>query len=373
MSLLEKTKVGNLELNNRIIRSALWMCMADKEGRLTPQLYKVYEELLQGGIGLILTGYAMVDQYDRPNPGMMGIYDDSFIEEHRKLVDIAHANHTPIVLQIAMGGVQSFHPDLDSHRQWGPSSFTNKVTGKTAREMSKEDISKMIGLFTEAAKRAKKSGYDGVELHGAHGYLLSQFLTPACNQRTDEYGGSLENRARVFIELIQSIKSELGAEFPVFVKMNHDDYMDKGEGLVVEDAIQVAKLLEGSGVDMIEISGVNETSGKGIGPARTKINKPELQSYYLEPTKQIADAVDIPVILMGGNRDFKRLEDIATNTKIKFFSIARPLLAEPDLINKWKKNPEYKPLCVSCNGCYREGEVGCVLRERACNRSIDNK
>lgn len=146
--------------------------------------------------------------------------------------------------------------------------------------------------------------------------------------------------------------------------MNHDDYMDEGEGLTLPDAIEVAKIIESAGVDMLEISGVNETSGKGIGPARTKIRKPELQSYFLEQTAQIADAVNIPVILMGGNRNFKRFQNILEETNIKYFSIARPLLCEPDLVNRWIENPDYRPLCVSCNGCYRKGEVGCVVKEK---------
>ena len=364
MQLLEKTKVRNLELNNRIIRSALWMNMADKDGHITPQLYKVYEELSQGGVGMIITGYSMVDPNDRPNPGMMGIYDDSFIEDHKKLVDMVHANGTPIAIQLAYGGSQTNYPDFQNATLFGPSAITNRVTGITPKAMTKDDIQHLIKMFTSAAIRAKKAGYDAIELHGAHGYLLSQFLTPFCNRREDEYGGNIENRSRIYAEVIQSIRKAVGEDFTIMVKMNHDDYMDAGEGLTVPEAIEVAKILEKAGADMLEISGVNETSGKGIGPARTKIYKPELQSYYLEPTKQIADAVSIPVILMGGNRNFNRLQNILEQSGIQYFSIARPLLCEPDLVNKWKAKPDYKPLCVSCNGCYRKGEVGCVVQEK---------
>ncbi|MCL3780669.1 NADH:flavin oxidoreductase [Prolixibacteraceae bacterium JC049] len=364
MQLLEKTKIRNLELNNRIIRSALWMNMADKDGRITPKLYTVYEELAKGGLGLIITGYTMVDANDRPNPGMMGIYDDSFIEEHTKLVDMVHAKGTPIALQVAYGGSQTNHPDYQDAILFGPSAVENRVTKITPKEMTKADIEHVVRIFTNAAVRAQKAGYDAIELHGAHGYLLSQFLTPFCNRRTDEYGGSIENRARIYVDVIRSIRQAVGEDFVVMVKMNHDDYMDEGEGLTVPEAIEVAKILEQGGADMLEISGVNETSGKGIGPARTKIHKPELQSYYLAPTKRIAEAVNIPVILMGGNRNFKRLQNILNETEIQYFSIARPLLCEPDLVNKWKADSDYKPLCVSCNGCYRPGEVGCVVQER---------
>lgn len=340
------------------------MCMADAGGHLTPQLYKVYEDLAKGGTSLIITGYAMVDENDRPNPGMMGIYNDDFVEEHRKLVDLAHSNGTKIVLQMAYGGSQTFHPVTKHQEAWGPSAVENRVTKITPKEMTLEDIKTLETRFTQAALRAQKAGYDGIELHAAHGYLLSQFLTPYCNRRTDHYGGSIENRARIITETVECIKEATGKDFTVMVKMNHHDYMDQGEGMELPEAIEVAKLIEKAGVDMIEISGANETSGKGIGPARTRIGKPELQSYYLAPTTAIANAVNVPVILMGGNRDANRLEKIVNESPIEYFSIARPLLAEPDLINKWSTNKAYKPVCVSCNGCYREGEVGCVVMER---------
>ena len=364
MELVETTKVRNINLTNRIFRSALWMNMADKEGHITAQLYKVYEKLSKGGVGMIITGYSMVDPNDRPNPGMMGIYNDSFIEEHKKLVDIVHSNGTPIAIQMAYGGSQTNHPDFQEANLFGPSAIKNRSTGITPKEMTKDDIQHLVLMFTNAAVRAQKAGYDALELHAAHGYLLSQFLTPYCNRRLDEYGGSIENRSRITVDVVKSIREAVGDGFTVMVKMNHDDYMDEGEGLTLTDAIELAKILEKAGVDLLEISGVNETSGKGVGPARTKINKPELQSYFLEPTQQIANAVSIPVILMGGNRNYARLQDILNKTDIKYFSIARPLLCEPDLVNKWKKNSEYKPLCVSCNGCYRQGEVACVIQEK---------
>lgn len=362
--IFEKTAVKKTVLENRLIRSALWMNMADKDGHISPQLYDVYEKLAKGGLGLMITGYTMVDENDRPNPGMMGIYNDSFIDEHTKLVNLSHENHTPIALQLAYGGSQTFHPDFQDKTLWAPSAVTNRVTNITPKEMTHEDIKHVITKFTEGAIRAQKAGYDGVELHGAHGYLLSQFLSPYCNRRADAYGGSIENRTRIISEVIQSIRLHTGDDFLIILKMNNDDYMDEGEGITLSDAIEVAKLVELAGIDMIHVSGANETSGKGIGPARTRIHKAEQQSYYLTPTNSIAKAVQVPVILMGGNRDASRLEEIVNDTPISYFSMARPLLAEPDLAHKFKADRHYKPVCVSCNGCYRQGEVGCVVQER---------
>lgn len=363
MKIFEETSIRNLKLNNRIIRSAVWMNMADKDGHITSKLYNVYENLAQGGLGLIITGYTIIDPEDRPNPGMMGIYDDSFIEEHKKLVEIAHKNNTPIAIQLACGGSQTNHPDSQNNELMGPSSIINRVTKIKPREMSLADIKNVINSFTKAAIRAQKAGYDALEIHAAHGYLLSQFLTPYCNRRKDKYGGDINNRARIIYEIVSSIRKHVGKDFTIMIKINHDDYMDEGEGLTLSEAVIVAKGLEKSGVDIIEISGVNETSGKGIGPARTNIKKQKSQSYFLEPTKLIAENVNIPIILMGGNRNIKRLNSILNETNISYFSIARPFICEPDLVNKWKKNPEYKPRCVSCNGCYRDGQTGCILNK----------
>lgn len=364
--LFESTKVNKMLIRSRIIRSALWMCMADKDGHLTDKLIRVYEELSKGKPGLIITGYAMVDANDRPNPGMMGIYHDDFIPEHKRMVERVHQNNTPIALQLAYGGTQSFHPDFmgKNNTLWGPSSVMNRVTKMMPKAMAKEDIQSLIQHFVDGALRAKEAGYDAVQIHAAHGYLLSQFLSPYCNRRNDKYGGNINNRARILIELIIAMRQALGKDYPILIKMNHDDYMDEGEGMTVDEAIVVAQMLEGAGVDLIEISGTNETSGKGVGPARTRINKAELQSYYLQPTIRIADAVNIPVVLMGGNRDAKRLKEIAKTTSISYFSVARPLLCEPDLVKKWEADINNKPKCISCNACYTRGEVSCIFHRK---------
>ncbi len=364
--LFEPTQVRSMTINNRIIRAALWLKRADPEGHLTQSIYDYYGELAAGGVGLIITGYSMVDAADRPNPGMMGIYSDEFIPEHKRLVDLAHQHGTPIALQMAYGGSQTMHPEYVKHPQIGPSAVQNRVTKVIPREMTKEDILSVQEHFAASAARAQAAGYDAIELHAAHGYLLSQFLTPYCNRREDEYGGSLENRARILCETIQAVRARVGEDFPIMVKFNHDDYMDEGEGLTLPEAVEVAKMLEAAGADMLEVSGCNETTGKGVGPARTGINKPEKQSYYLEPTKLIAEAVSIPVILMGGNRDAQRLESLLESTSIAYFAVARPLLAEPDLPKKWQADLGYKPMCVSCNGCYTKGDtpVHCVVQAR---------
>jgi 2,4-dienoyl-CoA reductase-like NADH-dependent reductase (Old Yellow Enzyme family) len=244
-----------------------------------------------------------------------------------------------------------------------PSAVENRVTGLMPKEATKEDIKRIITLFGDAAERAKKAGFDGVQIHAAHGYFLSMFLTPSYNKREDEYNGDIHNRARIIYEVYEEVRRRVGKDFPVMTKLNFDDFMDEGEGLVFEDAIEVFKRLDELGIDLMEVSATNESSGKGLAPARTKIASKEKQSYFREATTSIAKVVNSPVVLMGGNRDLSIMEDILSNSEIQFFSIARPLLSEPDLINKWRESKEYKPRCVSCNKCWLSEPNSCILKQ----------
>lgn len=362
-NLFDKTELNGLELKNRFIRSSLWMKMANEKGYPTKEVYKTYKELAQGGVGMIFTGYAFVMKEGKANPGMLGIYDDSFIPEYQKLTDIVHENGSKIALQIAYGGSQSYDEKATEREIWGPSAVENRVTGITPKKMTKEDIKTLVSSFGDAAVRAKEADFDAVQIHGAHGYLLSQFLTPYYNRREDEYGGSIENRARILCEVYNEVRDRVGEEYPILIKLNFDDFMDGGEGLTFAEAKTVFKRLDQLGVDAFEVSAVNESSGKGIAPARTKLNSKDKESYFKEPTAEIAKEVEAPLILMGGNRTPKIMEDILNNTEIKYFSLARPLLAEPDLINQWADNLEFEPKCVNCNQCPSGEVVSCILNK----------
>ena len=318
---------------------------------------------------MILTGYAYISPEEQPNPRMKGIYDDSFIDEYRELTDKVHSHGSKIAMQIVFGGSQSHHPKAKSMNILAPSAVKNRVTGITPKEASKEDIRRIITLFGDAAVRAKKSGFDGVQIHAAHGYFLSMFLTPYYNRRDDEYNGDIHDRARMIYEVYDEVRSRVGKDFPVMVKLNFDDFMDEGEGLVFEDALEVFKRLDELGIDLMEVSATNESSGKGLAPARTKIASIKKQSYFRDATARIAEVVSSPVVLMGGNRDITVMEEILSDSKIQFFSIARPLLSEPDLINKWQESKEYKPRCVSCNKCWLSEPNSCVLNNLSRNQT----
>ncbi|MTI69092.1 MAG: NADH:flavin oxidoreductase [Firmicutes bacterium] len=359
-SLFDKTKIKSLDLKNRFIRSAVWMKMANVDGHLNENIIKTYEELAKGGVGLILSGYAFISKDEQPNSKMLGIYNDSFIDEYKVLTEKVHENDSKIALQIAYGGSQSNHPDAKKMNILGPSAIENKVTKITPKKATKKELKDIVKKFANAAVRAKKANFDAIEIHAAHGYFLSQFLTPLYNKRKDEYGGNIHNRARIIYETIEEVRKRVGSEYPIMIKLNFDDFMGK-EGLTKEESLEVFKRVDELGVDIIEVSAVNESSGKGLAPARTNINSLDEQSYFKEVTEKIASTVNAKVILMGGNRNVDLMNDILNNTEIEYFSIGRPLLCEPDLINKWKENKKNTPKCISCNKCFDTEPNSCIF------------
>ncbi|MDF2543142.1 MAG: dehydrogenase [Herbinix sp.] len=361
--LFNATSIGGMKMKNRFFKAASWEALATTEGHMTDELFKIYEDLASGGVGTILTGYAFITKGEQPNPGMMGIYEDSFIEEYKKLTDLVHSYNTNIIMQIVYGGSMTTMDPI-SEKIWGPSAIENERTGITPIEITKEDIKELKKAYADAAHRVKQAGFDGVELHAAHGYLLSQFLCPYYNQRTDEYGGSIENRARIIVEIVQEMKRVNGYDYPVLIKINSEDFMENG--LTSDESIYVSKMLEEAGVDAIEVSGGNESSTmvreNNLGPARKKVAMGKVkESYFSDHGKILAETVNIPVILTGGNRHYNAMTELLNTSEISYFAIGRPLICEPDLIHSWSQDETMKPRCVSCNGCYKTHGKRCIL------------
>ncbi len=362
-NLFENTIIKNMNIKNRFFKAAVWEELATEDGHITDELFEIYKGIAKGGVGTIFTGYAYVEKDEHPNPRMMGIYDDSFIPEYKELTDMAHSHGTNIIMQIVYGGsMTNLVPP--SPVIWGPSAVRNEVTGIVPVEMSKEDISYLVKSFGKASRRVKQAGFDGVEIHAAHGYLLSQFLSPHYNTRTDEYGGSIENRARLILEIYDEISKTVGDDFPVFIKINSEDFIE--DGLTSEESITVSKMLEEAGIDGIEISGGNESSlsvvRNNLGPARTKVVlSKDRESYFNEHATRLAEAVSIPVILTGGNRHVEVMEEILGSTNIAYFALGRPIISEPNLVNIWAKGDYKAPKCVSCNMCYKIYGRRCIF------------
>ncbi|NLO47567.1 MAG: NADH:flavin oxidoreductase [Clostridiales bacterium] len=363
-TLFDETILKNLKLKNRFFKAAVWENMATIDGHLTDKLYAVYDKAAKGGVGLILTGYAYVMKEEHPNPNMMGIYHDDFIPEHRKLTQMVHEYDTAIIMQLVYGGSMTLR-NPPSPKIWGPSTVKNEMSGITPYEMAKEDIEILVDAFAKAAGRAKKAGFDGVELHGAHGYLLSQFLCPHYNKRKDEYGGSIENRVRIIAKIVEAIRRETGEEFLILIKINSEDFMS--DGLTSEESITAVKILQGKGLCAVEVSGgilsdpdVMKNNLSSLRPVHNK----EQESFFRAHAAKLADAVSIPVILTGGNRHIDVMEDILNKTNISYFALARPLICEPDLVKAWESGDRKSPKCISCNRCFDPDGVSCALNRR---------
>lgn len=364
-NLFEPVCFKNLTLKNRFVRSAVWMQMADKDGHLTPDLVNVYKQLADGGVGLIITGYAYINKDDQPNSHMIGMYNDIFIDEWKELIQYIHEKGARIALQIASGGSQTHMEQARHLRIIGPSAVRNRVTGILPKAMTHQDIQVLTDNYRKAAVRAKKAGFDAVQIHAAHGYLLSQFLTPYYNRRTDEHGGCLTNRARLICEVVKAVREAVGPQFPVMIKLNFDDFMDEGEGLTFPESLAIFKKIDELGVDFIEPSATNESSGKGLMPAFPRIAKSINHfSYFREQVAMIARHISTPVILMGGNRDVSVMQSLLDETDIQLFSMGRTLLSEPDLIHQWEENPDYVPKCIACNRCWDTTPNSCIFNRK---------
>jgi len=353
--------VCNLNLRNRFVRSATHEFMAEEDGTPTFRLGDLYEELAKNEVGLIITGYSYVLPGGQSDNLQQGIYDDRFIEPYRKITERVHRYGSRIVLQIVHGGRQADVSD-EYPVPIAPSVVKNGRSSVVPREMTEKEILEMIEAFTMGAVRAKAAGFDGVQLHCAHGFLLSNFISPYTNRRTDRWGGSVENRARIVTEIVRRIKEETGNDFPILVKMNATDGFLPGSskaglGLDAPECVEIAKLLEKAGVCAIEVSGgIGEAGGVTI---KTAINSPAKEAYFKNYSKMIKNAVDIPVILVGGIRSLSVMEDLLANGFADLISMSRTFISEPDLVLKLKSGEAKKARCVSCNLCFDPKGIRC--------------
>lgn len=361
--LFEKTTINGMSLNNRFVRSATWEGMCNNDGRPTPKLAACYKDLAAGGVGLVITGYAFVRPDGKQLPGKMGIHSDDFAVEMRALTRAVHDEGGKICMQLAHAGGQTTTKTA-GRRPLAPSSVKVEQFPEEPEAMTKEDIDEIVAAFDEGARRAKQYGFDAVQLHAAHGYLINQFLSPLTNRRTDGYGGPVQNRCRFLLEVYRRVRSIVGPDFPVLVKLNGSDNLEGG--LILEDAVYASRLLDEEKVDAIEVSGGTSASGEKT-PVRIKINAPDREAYNLSLAGEIKKAVRCPVMAVGG---FRSLEVInkALEDGIDYISMARPFIREPYLIKRWKEGDSSPARCISCNGCFKpglkEGGIYCVVERK---------
>ncbi len=374
--LFSPRKIADTEIPNRFVCSATHESMASKTGEVTDELIRRYEKLAKGGVGLSITGLMNVHPSGLGYKNQTGIHDDKMIPGLTKLVDAVHQAGGMIAFQIAHCGRQTTKkmagqiPLAPSSRGRDPMYFVKP------KEMTESEILEIINAFGAAAKRTVKAGADAVQLHAAHGYLISEFLSPYFNIRQDSWGGTDENRFRFLKEIYQEVRKAVPEGYPVLIKLNTHDHTPE-HGITPPLAAKYADWLADLGIDAVEVScGTSNYSymnmcrgdvptaefvkglswwEKPIG--RMMIGKLEgkydiEEGYNLEAAKLIKPILeDIPLFLVGGMRKVSRMEEVLENNYADFISMSRPFIREPNLVNKIKDGKIEKVSCVSCNRC----------------------
>jgi 2,4-dienoyl-CoA reductase-like NADH-dependent reductase (Old Yellow Enzyme family) len=368
--LFEPSEINGMTLANRFVRSATWEGMAADDGACTPKLIDLMAGLAKGGVGLIISSHAYVSPEGQAGPWQIGAHDDKLIPGLGAMAAAVHENGGKIVLQLAHAGYFA-NAKLTGQTPMAPSSVEGFAKGPR-REMDTADIQGVVEAYGAAAGRAQAAGFDGVQIHSAHGYLLSQFLSPAFNQRQDEYGGSIENRARPLIAVLREIRAAVGKKYPVLVKMNCQDFIENG--LKSEDSLQAGKMLAENGIDAIELSGGVLVGGK-LSPSRMGIKSEEKEAYFQNDARAFKHHIRVPLILVGGNRSFQVADRLVTEGVADYISLCRPLIREPDLINRWQSGDLGRATCVSDNMCFAPAMQGkgiyCLTEEREHQKAED--
>jgi 2,4-dienoyl-CoA reductase-like NADH-dependent reductase (Old Yellow Enzyme family) len=384
-AVFEKATLAGIQLKNRIIRSATHEGMADEKGFPTENLKKLYIRLAKGEVGAIITGYAAIQADGKSSLFAMSMIDsDDSIPAYRQITSAVHEYGTPIIMQIAHCGRQTRSKSTGLPTV-APSAIRDAFYNEDMpKELSEDEINQIIDNFVSAIVRVKQAGFDGVQLHLAHGYLLSEFLSSHSNQRKDRWGGSTENKYRIVGEILKKARAQVGG-FPILVKMNAHD--GRKNGMRIEEAVRIAQLLEKSGCAAIEVScgvfedGLNTMRGEKLpadaamaytfkyknlpGPIKA-IAKPVLKAFMKQPKPlkkynldaaiQIKAAVNIPVIVVGGINNIDDINAIIRNHNLDFVSMSRPFIIEPGIVRKFIQGTDTKSKCIMCNYCAIIGE-----------------
>ena len=292
--LFEKSSIGSLELNNRFMKSSTWTGTGDKKGYITDLALTMHNELAKGGVGLILTGNQIVMSNGPGLPYSTGNYDDSQSEGLKKLADGIHKNGSKVIVQLSHCLARS-NPKLfwaEGDEMWGVSAVPYSPNSPVPKEMTQADIKRLVEAYTAAAVRSANCGFDGIMLHGSHGYGLHQFLSPAWNTRGDSYGGSVQNRYRVVGEILESIKGKMKPGFPIIFKLSAQDFV--AGGLEPPEALQIAKRLQDDGIAAIQVSACCSVSSQNAHCPKTEILEQKDEGYLLDFSQYVKEAVRGP-------------------------------------------------------------------------------
>jgi 2,4-dienoyl-CoA reductase-like NADH-dependent reductase (Old Yellow Enzyme family) len=352
--LFQSANLKSVEVKNRFIRSATVEGMATSDGSPSSDLQKLYVTLAEGEVGLIVTAATLVEAsaYKKSIPVegesySLAMDEDHYIEDWKKIVASVHEKGSGIAMQIVHPGRQE-SPKIRGAAPIAPSAVPVTNTNIVPREMTIEEIKKMVEHFAQSIRRVKEAGFDAVQLHGGHGYLISNFISPYANVRNDDYGGSTENRARFITEIVQRAREMVGPDYPVMIKMNCDDFIPGG--LDRDEAVRIAGVIVQAGIDCIETTG-GTASDSPLNVAAMGINKEEKEAYFKSYAEALKKNITVPLILVGGLRTPHVMEKIISEGVADFVSMSRPLIREPGLIKRWKDGALEKAKCISCNMC----------------------
>lgn len=393
MSLLFTPKsIGKMVVKNRFVHAATGEKMCTPDGKCTDEMIDFYRESAEGGVGMIILGQSYVHESGCGIPKVIGLHMDAVVEGYRKLTDELHVCDTRVAAQLGHAGRSVFSHFSISHRAahgyapMGPSPVKDVITGIKPREMTEDDIQKLIVCYAQAARRAKEAGFDAVELHACHGDMVSSFLSPYSNRRRDKWGGNIENWVRFTLTIYEKIRELVGDDYPVMIKMNATDYIDGG--ITIDLSKRYAEKISAVGFDAIELSAGTHNERqfnimRGDIPEAYPKNKAKTEyerrkftkifkamkdevkheEAYLRPfAKEIKKVIgDTPLILPGGLRTVSVMEDILAEGDADFIGLCRPLLRDPYFPNKVRKGLKRSD-CLNCNLCMLVSPVACGQR-----------
>ena len=349
VSMYDPFKVGNLTIKNRLIRSATFEFGSD-DGRITQRIIELYRQLAKGGSGFLISGMQAVTPSARSSPVMVETTYDQYVDDMKQVTDVVHQNGSLLFVQINHTGYKT--AKIPGYDRIGVSEL--EVSERfNYREATPDEIQKIVEAFGKAARRCKEAGCDGVQIHAAHGYLISTFLSPYYNHRTDTYGGSIESRSRILFEVYDAVRNEVGNNYPVSVKLHFSDKVSPS--ITPDECIYVCKKLEECGIDMIEVSSGLSIAGNGES-ASSPLIKESQEGTFLAGAAQVANAINIPIVSVCGYRTPDFIEKALNETPVTAVSLCRPLVREPNLPNRWKTD-RTKATCISCNRCFTSKDI----------------
>jgi 2,4-dienoyl-CoA reductase-like NADH-dependent reductase (Old Yellow Enzyme family) len=358
MLLMTPQTFGTLTIHNRLVRSATAERMADDLGRPLKKLHSLYHDLVRGDVGLIISGHMYVHPTGKAHPEMTGVYSDDLVDSLSGLAGAVHRVGGVVAAQINHAGLHN-DPALGVE-PLAPSAVSDgRISKRPGRAMTVAEIEEIIDAFGQAARRVKQAGFDAVQVHSAHGYLNSQFLSPAVNQRTDEWGGSLENRTRFLRRVVQAVRAQVGPDYPVFIKFGMMDGIEGG--LTLEEGLQVVVSMREMGLDAVELSG--GFGSKHFVNVRKGIRREEDEAYFLEFAQKARQVTDLPIMLVGGFRSVTVMERVLADGDADFISLCRPLINDPDFPNKLFRGVQVRSDCLAANNCWaRENGEGIACK-----------